>query len=157
MPIAEMAAGIVSIRATLDIAKAMVGLRDAETFRAKSIELQETILKALDSGIAAREAYAKQLDMLHELEVEVARLKSWDAEKKRYELKSIGIGVVAFVLKPEARGAEPPHWLCPNCFEQGKKSYFQSSNKVERARRVFECVSCETIIAVHQDTTRWPD
>jgi hypothetical protein len=47
MPLVEIAAGITSLRATLDIAKAMVNLRDAEAFRTKSIELQETILRAL--------------------------------------------------------------------------------------------------------------
>ena len=62
MVAAEISAAITSLRTTLDIAKMMVGLRDAEAFRAKSIELQETILQALNSGIEAREAYAKQLD-----------------------------------------------------------------------------------------------
>ena len=76
MPLAEIAAGITSLRATLDIAKAMVGLRDAEAFRAKSIELQETFLRALDSGIEACEAYAKQLDSVRALEAEVTRLKA---------------------------------------------------------------------------------
>jgi hypothetical protein len=40
MPIAEISAGITSLRATLDIMKAMIGLRDAEAFRSKSIDLQ---------------------------------------------------------------------------------------------------------------------
>src|SRR5258708_463343 len=87
MPVAEIAAGITSLRATLDIAKAMVGLRDAEAFRSKSIELQEIILRALDSGIEAREAYSKQLDAIRALEAEVARLKAWGTEKEKYELK----------------------------------------------------------------------
>ena len=102
MPIAEIAAAIQSLRATLDVAKAMVGLRDAEAFRAKSIELQETIMRALDSGIEAREAYTQQLDLVRTLETEVARLKAWDAEKQRYELKSLGTGAVAYALKPDA-------------------------------------------------------
>lgn len=126
MAVAEIAAGITSLRATLDIAKAMVNLRDAEAFRAKSIELQETIMRALDSGIEARESYAKQLDAIRAPEAKVARLEAWDTEKQRYELKSLGTGAVAYVLKPEARGTETPHWLCPNCFHQSKKSFFQN-------------------------------
>jgi hypothetical protein len=39
VPVAEIAAAITSFRASLDIAKAMVTLRDQEAFRAKSIEL----------------------------------------------------------------------------------------------------------------------
>jgi hypothetical protein len=63
MPAAEIADGITTLRATLDIAKMMINLRDAEASRAKSIELQETILRAVDSGIEAREAHVKQLDV----------------------------------------------------------------------------------------------
>jgi hypothetical protein len=46
MPVAEISAGLTSLRAALDITKAMVSLRDAEAFRAKSIELQGIVLEA---------------------------------------------------------------------------------------------------------------
>jgi hypothetical protein len=82
MPVAEIGAAITSLNATMQIAKAMVGLRDAEAFRAKSIEMQQTILDALDNGIAAREAYTSQLDRIRTLEAEMTSLKAWDAEKQ---------------------------------------------------------------------------
>jgi len=144
MPGAEIAAGITSLRATLHIAKMMISLRDAEAFRAESIELQETILRALDSGIEAREAYAKQLNVVGELEEEVARLKAWDAEKRRYELKAVGAGAVAYVLKPGDRGTEPPHWLCATCFQQGKKSFLQNEMKMVLRRLIFTCTVCNS-------------
>jgi hypothetical protein len=157
MPVAEIAASITSLRATMDIAKAMINLRDAEAFRAKSIELQETIMRALDSGIEAREAYAKQLDAVRTLEAEVARLEAWDAEKQRYELKSVGTGAVAYVLKPDARGTETPHFLCPNCFHQRKKSFFQSDGKMELRRLILKCADCKATIAVTHDLSKWPE
>lgn len=49
MPAAELALGITSLRAALDLTKAMIGLRDAEAFRSKSIELQGVILEAIES------------------------------------------------------------------------------------------------------------
>jgi hypothetical protein len=61
MPAAEIAAAITSFRALLDVAKAMIGLRDDELFRTKSIELQTAITDALENSIAAREAYATQI------------------------------------------------------------------------------------------------
>jgi hypothetical protein len=157
MPVAEIAAAITSFRMSLDIAKAMVGLRDEETFRAKAIELQTAITDALEKSIDAREGYSAQLDRVHALEAEVAKLKAWDAEKQRYELKSIGTGAVAYVLKPEARAAGAPHWLCPNCFEQGKKSFFQSARKMQDRHLILECAICETAIAVSHDLSKWPD
>jgi hypothetical protein len=154
MVVAEISAGITSLRATLDIAKAMVGLRDAEAFRAKSIELEEIILRALHSGIEAREAYSQQLDSIRALEAEVARLKAWDAEKQNYELKDIGAGSVAYMLKPAARGSEPPHWLCPTCFAQGKKAFLQAIGTQQGRAWLFRCQGCDHLVAAG-DSPMW--
>jgi hypothetical protein len=143
MPLAEISAAITSLNATLGVAKAMVGLRDAEAFRAKSIELQQSILDALESGIAAREAHAKQLDLIAALEAEVASLKEWGTEKQNYELKSVEYGSVAYMLKPDARGAEPPHWLCPTCFARGNKSFFLRSGEKIGRDNIYTCVLCK--------------
>jgi hypothetical protein len=157
MPAAEIAAAVTGIRSALDITKAMVGLRDAEAFRAKSIELQSVVLEALDKAIEARESYSAQTDRIRALETEVARLKEWDAEKQRYELKSIGAGAVAYILKPDARGTETPHWLCANCFAKGQKSFLQNTGRIERARLVVGCNSCGTAVPVNKDASGWAD
>jgi hypothetical protein len=143
MPVAEIAAAITSFRASLDIAKAMIGLRDDELFRAKSIELQSAIADALEKSIAARESYAAQLDRVHALEAKVTSLEAWDAEKQNYELKKVGDGAVAYMLKPEARGSEPAHWLCPNCFAQGKKSFLNPTGKSAGRGYIYKCSSCK--------------
>jgi hypothetical protein len=144
MPAAEVAAAITSFRASLDIAKAMIGLRDDELFRAKSIELQSTIADALEKSIAARESYAAQLNRIHALETEVANLKAWDTEKQNYELKPNFGGGVAFMLKPEARGTEPPHWLCPQCYSNGKKGFLVPADHSGGIHRTYRCLECKT-------------
>jgi hypothetical protein len=156
MPAGEIAAAVTGMRAALDITKAMVGLRDAETFRAKSIELQTVVLDAFEKAIEAREAHTLQANRIRALETEVADLKAWDAEKQNYELKTIGHGAVARVLKPDARGTGPPHWFCPNCFENGRKSFLQSANKVERAHLIVRCNVCSLSVPVSIDMSQWP-
>jgi hypothetical protein len=123
MVVAEISAGVTSLRAALDITKAMVDLRDAEAFRSKSIELQGVVLQAFKKAIVAREAYSTQAERIRALDAEVADLKACDAEKQKYELKPNYAGAVTYMLKPGARGSEPPHWLCPNCYANGKKSF----------------------------------
>ena len=120
MAAGEIAAAVTGIRAALDITKAMVGLRDAEAFRAESIELQGVVLDALEKAIEAREAYSVQADRIRTLEAEVASLKTWDTQKEQYELKPIGQASMARILKADARGTEHPHWPCPNCFAREK-------------------------------------
>lgn len=146
MVLAEIASGVTSLKATFDLAKAMVGVRDAATFQAKSIELQELILGALEKAIAAREAQATQSDEMRALEAEMARLKAWDAEKENYELKPTGFGAVAYMLKPEARGAKPPHWLCPTCFAKGEVGFFQPTGKPVGRGFLHRCQGCESEI-----------
>lgn len=157
MAAGEIAAAVTGIRAALEITKAMVGLRDAEAFRAKSIELQAVVLDAFERAIEAREAYSTQADRIRALEAEVAHLQAWDAQKQQYELKPIGQASMARILKPEARGAEHPHWLCPNCFERGRKSLLQNANKIERGHLIVACNDCRLQLPVNRDVTGWAD
>jgi hypothetical protein len=144
MVAAEISAGLTSLRAALDITKAMIGLRDAEAFRAKSIELQGLILESLDKAIESREAYSTQLDRVKTLETEVADLKAWGSEKQKYELKPNFGGAVAYMLKPEARGTEPPHWLCPQCYANGKKGFLVPADHSGGIHRNYTCLECKT-------------
>lgn len=130
------------LRQSNTIAKAMINLHDAEAFHSKSIELQSVVLDALEKAIAAREAQTEQSERIHALETEVARLKNWDAEKEDYELKKCGEGSVAYMLKPEKRGSEPPYLLCPNCFTKGQKSFLASTGKNEGRGSTYNCSAC---------------
>jgi hypothetical protein len=154
MPVAEIAAAVTGIRSALDITKAMVGLRDAEAFRAKSIELQSVVLDALDKAIEARESYTTQSDRIRTLEAEVTRLKAWDTEEQDYELKSIGEGAVAYMLKKDKRGTEPPHWLCPTCFAKGQKSFLLPTGAHPGRGWVFNCITCGAV-PVCSYTPQW--
>ena len=154
MPIAEIAAAISSSKTALDIAKAMIGLRDAEAMRGKTIELQGVILEFLNKAIEAREAQSAQLDSIRALETEIAHLKAWDGEKQNYELKQLWREGMAYMLKPDARGAEPPHWLCPNCFSESKKRFFQPISSGSDSK--YSCTSCKSQIVVSvQEKPRW--
>jgi hypothetical protein len=156
MPVAEIAAAITSSKAALDIAKAMVGLRDAETMRTKTIELQGLILEFLNKAIEAREAQSAQLNTISALETEITSLKAWDAEKQQYELTPIGHGGVAFMLKPEARSSKAPHWLCPTCFEAGKKSFFQPATTAGGFGAPVECKTCKSVVATSPgESPKW--
>ena len=157
MPAAEITAAVTSIRAAYDLTKAMIALRDADLLADRARELNVLMLDVLEKGVSAREAQAAQLDEINLLKAEIMQLKAWDAEKERYELKKIGTGAVAYSLKPAMRGSEPPHWLCPNCYSQGKKAFLQSANRNERGRALVTCNGCGTTVAVTQNLLAWPD
>lgn len=143
MPAAEIAAGITSIRAAIDLTKAMVGLRDAKLIAAKTDELRLLLGEAIGKFLEVQQAQLAQLDEIANLKAEIKKFGGWETEKQRYELKGVGLGVTAYMLKPDVRGTEPPHWLCPTCFENGRKSHLQFSTRMASGGSVYRCKGCD--------------
>lgn len=153
MPAAEFAAALTSLKLAFDMTKAMKDIRDATVFQGEVFKLQRVIMEAQDSAIRAREAHSAQIDRVRELEAEVAGLKARDADKHRYELKNIAPGALAYMLKPEARGGEAPHWFCQACYDQGKKSLLQKS---PMSKPIYACTACKTVVQA-QGAPTWLD
>ena len=107
-----------------------------------AIELQEKIL-------AAQAAQAALVESVSTLEKEVADLKAWDAEKKRYTLADIGNGALAYEVKEDARGTEPQHRLCANCYHDGHKSILQPETVIPGMWHVFVCHRCSAVLWPH--------
>ena len=142
----EISAGLTSLKTALEIARTLWNISDATERNSKILDLQRAIGEAQLSAINAREAHSAQIDRIHDLEAEIARLKAWEGEKERYDLKAVGHGAVAFVLKESMRGSEDPHWLCPDCFERRQKSYFQLDATGRRG--IWTCGTCKAHISV---------
>lgn len=143
----EIAGAISSLKAAKDVAEAMIGLRDAAAFQEKRIELQSKILDAQSSMLAAQDERATLIERIRHLEQEVARLEAWDAEKQKYEFCEPYPGAFAFILKPDAQGTEPAHWLCAHCYDRGKKSRLQSHGRGDPPYiEIYKCSDCKNQI-----------
>jgi hypothetical protein len=137
--VAEIFGGISAFKAMFDLAKGLKDIDDATRRNAVAIELQEKIL-------AAREAQSAALERIGQLEKQVADFEAWDTEKKRYELKNIGHSCFARMLKPEARGSKPPHFICANCYDNRRISVIQHGPPKPGASIGYFCPNCGTII-----------
>jgi hypothetical protein len=152
MPAAEITAGITSVRAAYDLTKAMIASRDAKILANGARDLQMLLGEAVGKFLEAQQAQMAQLDEIASLKAEIAKFRDWETEKQRYELKNIGAGAFAQMLKPSARGVEPPHWLCPTCFENSNKSYFQYSTQ-SGFGSVYRCKGCDGHITTNNEPT----
>lgn len=114
-----------SLKTATEIAQALIGIRDAEAFRGKALELQGVLVDANARVLAAQAAQAQCADRVHELERKLAKLEDWEREKERYELVEFPGGALAYAGKEAMRGMQPMHYLCANCIEDGKKSILQ--------------------------------
>jgi hypothetical protein len=134
---AELIAGLGAIKTAFDIAKGLKNIDDAARRNAAVIELQEKILSAQET----QSTLVKRID---ELEAKVAGFEQWETEKKRYALTDFGGNSFAHSLKPEAANGEPPHRICPNCYEKQQKAILQFKFRNARGRDIWICNGCKT-------------
>src|SRR5690348_15984493 len=108
----EIKAAYDSAKAAVEIAKGYSALKTEAAKNAAIIDVQQHVVEA-QQGLSAA------LHRINELEQEIARLEDWSAEKKRYELAEAGRGSFAYRLKEGVESPEPPHWICPQCYQKG--------------------------------------
>lgn len=144
--VAEIFAGISGFKAMLDIAKSFKDISDSAARQNIAIELREQIL-------SAQETQATLIEKVRTLEAEITRFETWDTERQKYQLKNVAKGATAYVLKKHAREGEPPHWICPNCYQHRKKSILQSAGPAEKSgadmrKTAWGCAECGSSIRV---------
>lgn len=144
-------AAISGLKTAAEIAGGFVKLRDEAMIQAKVIELQSVILTAQGNALTAQGEQFSLLDAKRELEAKIAELEAWEREKKRYELKDVGNGCFAYVLKLDAAGTEPPHSICANCYQQGRKSILHRFHISIGHAVALQCHACgsEMIVEGH--------
>jgi hypothetical protein len=121
----DIASALTSFKALKDIAQAMISLRDSNAFHAKLIEFNSALIDAQTKVFAVNQERSTLIERVRDLEAKIAEMEGWEAEKQRYELKEVGTRVFAYVVKQEAQGPEPPHWICPSCYQNHQKSILQ--------------------------------
>ncbi|MFC2953251.1 hypothetical protein ACFOOP_15045 [Marinicaulis aureus] len=150
--LAEISMGYTSLKTALGIIKGLNATATQVQINDAKIALQTAILEAQESLSAANETQIISAARIRELEEEIARLETWDTETEKYELKDIGGGSVAFMLKKDAQASETPHWLCANCFNGKRKSFLQYVAELQRLS-VFQCHVCGAKVVVPTRTT----
>lgn len=130
MDIGMIQGAIVSLKAASDIAIAFGNLKTMADVQGKAIELQQIILAAQSSALAAQSQHFSLLDQIRELEKEIAKVKAWDEQKQRYALVAPWQGAVVYALKKESANSEPAHWICTRCYEDGRRSILSDILKV---------------------------
>jgi cell division protein FtsB len=147
--------GLASIKTLSDIAHTAFGLRDSAKLLEAKVEFNRQLFAVQTALATAQSEQAELTQAIHDLEKEIADLEAWDAEKEKYELKQISnVGTVAYMLKPDARGIEPPHWLCTNCYQNRKRGIIQYYGHIGASLH-FRCSSCPAEYRTNGDRPRW--
>lgn len=116
---------ISGLKLASDIAKGFLEIKSISDVQGKVIELQSAILSAQSSALAANADQAAMTEEIRALKEEIARVKAWEAQKNRYKMERPWDGATVYALKESMKGSEPPHWICTQCYENGKRSILQ--------------------------------
>lgn len=100
----------------------IAGASEAAQRNAQLIQFQNALI-GLNSILASvQQDNATLTQQKRDAEEELKRMKDWETEKKRYKMVAAHQGSFVFALKREMSNGESPHYLCANCFKQGKPS-----------------------------------
>src|SRR5690606_3853686 len=127
--VTEIGGAMSGLKAAMDIAKGINAAAGEIAINEATIKLQRTILEAQEKLLAAQELQAEQSRRVEELEARLAQADAWTRERERYVRREFPAGTFAYVLKDGDESGEPPHRLCPTCFEDGHKSILQTKNR----------------------------
>jgi DNA repair exonuclease SbcCD ATPase subunit len=139
-----LAQGFQAIRSASEITQTLIGLRDSAKLLEKTVELNREIAAAQTALFGAQSEQASLVKTIDELEKEITRLKSWETEKKRYELKRYDPGVFFYVLKVAEAAGEPIHHLCTKCYQEDKKSIIHRTGNTMAREATHFCPKCRT-------------
>ena len=59
------------------------------------------------------------------LEGKLAEIMEWNREAEHYHLKEIGDGLLVYASKDGENAMGPPHYICPTCYANRKRSILQ--------------------------------
>jgi hypothetical protein len=142
MDFGQAAAVITSLKTVGEIATAMKDVKDATVFQTKAFELTREIMSAQQAAMSSMMAQQAMISEIADLKKQLADLEAWSKEKERYALVDHGCGTYTRSLKLNLANGEPPHRLCPQCFENGTKGILQSHGIYGLGREKVECLKC---------------
>jgi hypothetical protein len=137
-----MADALGTLKTAYDLTKDLVNLTETTARQAKVAELQRQILDAQESALTSNQERSTLVETIGNLEKEVANLKAWDADKRRYQLTQLRAGAVAYALKPGMESDEPAHQLCASCYQSGFKSFLKQETWNPGRCDVLVCHDC---------------
>lgn len=121
--IALGAQAVSSLQAAYKLVKTLIGVRDAALIEAKMVELRDHITEAQGSLLQSQAQQSSLIQEVHDLKQKLMKLDSWEQEKQRYQLVTPWSGFYVFAIKESNKGTDPAHWICPSCYEKGRKEY----------------------------------
>jgi hypothetical protein len=143
----EFALFLQGVKGTLDVAKGLKSAYDQHTIVQAQSEIIEKLLALQMDALSLQEKHSALIHEKEELEKKVLEAQKWSETESQYELKQVVPGKIVRSYKKPSESTDPPHWLCPNCWEDKKKSVLQGHLNMGDAWD-FSCLRCRFTVGV---------
>lgn len=142
MDIGSLNAAINSAKLIAQIVQGLNSLSKDAAVSSEVVKLNSAIFHVQSELFAAQAREASLSDRIKKLEADIVQFEEWEEEKKRYQLSELAPGTFVYRIKPECQGSDPTHCICPQCYQQKRKSILQSAG-VKQAFPVHVCSACK--------------
>lgn len=95
----------------------------------KLLELHNSFHTLHATNLVLHSQNDELLKLKAELEKRLIKCNDFRKEKARYELREICSGVYLYATKESHKDKEPPHYICPNCYQEHRKSILQVKSR----------------------------
>ncbi len=141
------------LKSAAELAQSLLTLKTDSAVSTKAVELNRIIFDIQQKMFSIQADYAALLSRTGDLEAEIRDLKSWEEEKKRYQLHELAPGTFTRRLKPDCQGSEPVHDLCENCYQNGVHSILQGAGH-KGSYPVLNCPQCKNEYLLERQSMR---
>ena len=133
-----------SLQSASQLAKTLIGFRDTTMIDSKVIELRDHLIEAQGSTMQAQTQQSALIQEVRDLKQQIMDMEKWNEEKQRYQLVEPWPGCYVYALKESGKGADPAHWICEHCYQDGRKSILQNNQKRDgRIHHIIKCSHCQ--------------
>lgn len=138
MPLAEFSAAISSVKATIAFVKGAKAAIDKMEIANQLSDICDRIIAAQSQTLALQTENLTLIQDKNDLNKKLIEFESWKKTESEYDLTEICHKRFIYVSKKSAESAQPEHWLCPNCWQQKRKSILQG-----KPDRQYMCPACK--------------
>jgi hypothetical protein len=123
----EIQTALSTIKTLGELTKMIINGKIDNEVKAKAAELNDSILSLQGTIFALQSQNHELLDSKREIEEKLIKISNWNKVANRYKLTEICSGVFLYALKEKHQSSEPFHYICPNCYANGKQSILTQS------------------------------
>ena len=131
-----------SLATAAKLLKSLKDLVSAPDAKAQVSELYDVIISSQASALQMLANERSMLEEIGELKAQLSRVQAWETEKQRYRLATPISGVTCYALQKSMSNGEPPHYICGNCYQNGKRSMLAYSTSANGFIAIV-CAACK--------------